>query len=83
MCEWFGDEWVDIKRKVYEQINMKPTPFEGEIKSIIDTVEEVSKCFYLIDFCKYIKVTTIVSHFVILRCAIHSATLKYGIIYIK
>jgi len=42
MCEWFGSEWIDIKRKVYEEINMKPNSFEGEIKTIIDTVEEVS-----------------------------------------
>ncbi|RIB21848.1 hypothetical protein C2G38_2034058 [Gigaspora rosea] len=40
MFTWFGQEWVDIKRKVYEIVNMEPTIFEGEIKSIIDTIEE-------------------------------------------
>ncbi|CAG8625390.1 3081_t:CDS:10 [Cetraspora pellucida] len=40
MFTWFGQEWVDIKRKVYEIVNMEPPIFEGEIKNIIDTMCE-------------------------------------------
>ncbi|CAG8624274.1 12737_t:CDS:2 [Ambispora gerdemannii] len=42
MCTWFGQEWTDIKRKVYEIVNMEPNVFEGEITNVIDTVEEES-----------------------------------------
>ncbi|CAG8529304.1 14247_t:CDS:2, partial [Dentiscutata heterogama] len=40
MFIWFGQDWVDIKRKVYKIVNMKLLVFEGEIKNIIDTIEE-------------------------------------------
>ncbi|CAG8534906.1 6675_t:CDS:2, partial [Scutellospora calospora] len=42
MYTWFGQEWTDIKRKVYGIVNMEPKFFEDEIKNVIDTVEEES-----------------------------------------
>ncbi|CAG8807871.1 35871_t:CDS:2, partial [Gigaspora margarita] len=42
MYTWFCQEWTDIKRKVYGIVNMEPKFFEGEIKNVIDTVEEES-----------------------------------------
>ncbi|CAG8828956.1 11388_t:CDS:2, partial [Gigaspora rosea] len=40
---------VDIKRKVYEIVNMEPSIFEGEIKSIIGTIEEEGEIKSIID----------------------------------
>ncbi|CAG8798088.1 44046_t:CDS:2 [Gigaspora margarita] len=46
-------EWklktVNIKRKVYEIVNMEPPIFEGEIKSIIDTIEIVTLLLFITD----------------------------------
>ena len=42
MYTWFGQEWIDIKRKVYGIVNMEPNIFEVEITNVIDTVEEES-----------------------------------------
>ncbi|CAG8644203.1 12205_t:CDS:10, partial [Ambispora leptoticha] len=43
MYTWFGQEWIDIKRKVYGIVNMEPNIFEVEITNVIDTVEEENK----------------------------------------
>ena len=43
MFSWFRDEWSSLKKKVYDTVNMIPNSFDGEIKTIIDTVEEVSE----------------------------------------
>ncbi|CAI2182899.1 7502_t:CDS:10 [Funneliformis geosporum] len=40
MYNWFGSEWDDIQEKVYNKVNMTPNFFEGETKTIVDTVEE-------------------------------------------
>ncbi|GBB97123.1 hypothetical protein RclHR1_02920008 [Rhizophagus clarus] len=51
---WFGNEWNDIKEKVYSQVNMIPNSFEGEIKTIIDTVEEMCGLYHYVDLREYL-----------------------------
>ena len=43
MYSWFKDDWIDIKSKVYEIVDMNPKHFEGEISDIINNVEKESK----------------------------------------
>jgi len=31
MCQWFGDDWDDIKERVYKQVNMTPVSFQDEV----------------------------------------------------
>ena len=45
MSSWFGTEWEDIKKKVYEIIDMKPKSFEGEVKEVINYVEQESNLY--------------------------------------
>ncbi|CAG8697655.1 10384_t:CDS:2, partial [Funneliformis mosseae] len=40
MYTWFEKDWADIKRKVYKIVDMKPKGFEGEVKNVIDIIEE-------------------------------------------
>ncbi|CAG8825969.1 23966_t:CDS:2, partial [Racocetra persica] len=40
MCSWFEKDWANIKKKVYEIIDMKPKAFEGEVENVIGTIEE-------------------------------------------
>ncbi|CAG8480152.1 4761_t:CDS:10 [Paraglomus brasilianum] len=54
MYKWFGQDWVDIKEKVYGMINMTPLCFEGDVKSIIDTVEDMCNTFRYIDARTYL-----------------------------
>ncbi|POG59093.1 hypothetical protein GLOIN_2v1488103 [Rhizophagus irregularis DAOM 181602=DAOM 197198] len=41
MCKWFENKWIDIKRKIYEQINIKPTPkiYDDEFKVVCEMIE--------------------------------------------
>ncbi|CAG8694716.1 14199_t:CDS:2, partial [Gigaspora rosea] len=41
MYTWFKDDWYDIKKKVYETIDMEPKSYEDNAKVMIDTVEEI------------------------------------------
>ncbi|CAG8709267.1 10684_t:CDS:10 [Cetraspora pellucida] len=34
MCSWFEKDWANIKKKVYEIIDMKPKAFEGEVENM-------------------------------------------------
>ncbi|RIB08713.1 hypothetical protein C2G38_328071 [Gigaspora rosea] len=54
MYTWFGDDWYDIKKKVYETIDMVPKPFEDNVKTIIDTVEEMCNSYHYIDARDYL-----------------------------
>ncbi|RIB04528.1 hypothetical protein C2G38_673991 [Gigaspora rosea] len=54
MYTWFEDDWHDIKKKVYETIDMVPKPFEDNVKTIIDTVEEMCNSYHYIDARDYL-----------------------------
>ncbi|CAG8728163.1 15536_t:CDS:10, partial [Funneliformis caledonium] len=54
MYNWFGNEWNDIKEKVYSQVNMTPNFFEGETKTIVDTVEEMCGLYHYVDAREYL-----------------------------
>ncbi|CAG8496326.1 859_t:CDS:10 [Paraglomus occultum] len=54
MFSWFGDEWSSLKKKVYDTVNMIPNSFDGEIKTIIDTVEEMCDSYRYVDARDYL-----------------------------
>ncbi|CAG8468369.1 1471_t:CDS:10, partial [Paraglomus occultum] len=41
MCQWFGDDWDDIKERVYKQVNMTPVSFQDEVKALVDTIDNM------------------------------------------
>ncbi|CAJ0836508.1 15316_t:CDS:2 [Entrophospora sp. SA101] len=41
MHTFFGEEWDDLKTKVYGQLNLTPLHFEGIILETIKAIEEV------------------------------------------
>ncbi|CAI2192860.1 16072_t:CDS:2, partial [Funneliformis geosporum] len=43
MCSWFEKDWANIKKKVYEIVDMEPKGFEGEVENVINTIEEENK----------------------------------------
>jgi hypothetical protein len=45
MCSWFEKDWANIKKKVYEIVDMKPKGFEGEVENVINTIEEESDIY--------------------------------------
>ena len=80
MCTWFGQEWTDIKRKVYEIVNMEPNVFDGEITNVIDTVEEESSLLS----SAHIYITSLLMPILaIFRCAIGTNIMKHATIYIR
>ncbi|CAG8512510.1 7788_t:CDS:10 [Paraglomus brasilianum] len=54
MFSWFGDEWSRLKKNVYDKVNMIPNTFDGEIKTIIDTVEEMCGSYHYVDARDYL-----------------------------
>ncbi|CAI2193432.1 10576_t:CDS:2 [Funneliformis geosporum] len=45
MCSWFEKDWANIKKKVYEIVDMEPKGFEGEVENVINTIEEESDIY--------------------------------------
>ncbi|CAG8679256.1 11675_t:CDS:2, partial [Funneliformis caledonium] len=45
MYTWFEKDWAVIKRKVYKIVDMKPKGFEGEVKNVIDIIEEMCDAY--------------------------------------
>ncbi|CAG8726649.1 16578_t:CDS:2, partial [Cetraspora pellucida] len=45
MCSWFEKDWANIKKKVYEIIDMKPKAFEEEVENC----QEMSEIEYAIE----------------------------------
>ncbi|CAJ0766603.1 677_t:CDS:2, partial [Entrophospora sp. SA101] len=43
MHTFFGEEWDDLKTKVYGQLNLTPLHFEGIILETIKAIEEVQE----------------------------------------
>ena len=45
MYSWFEKDWANIKKKVYEIVDMKPKGVEGEVENVINTIEEESDIY--------------------------------------